>query len=552
MVGEHERKIQWAISLSLIMLYFSGLPAHAKYSGGTGEPNDPYQIATAADLIALGDSPKDYDKHFILTADIDLDPNLSGRKVFEKAVIPLQPDPNFGRTPKTITFTGVFDGSGHTISHLTIRGVNTLGLFGQLGSGAMVSNLGLEAVDVNGEFGVGGLVGVNGGVVKGSYSTGAVSGVSSVGGLVGSNGGSIAASYSKSTVTGYFSCVGGLVGENYGSITASYSTGTVTGNLRVGGLAGDNLGSITTSYSSGTVTGTGDGTSDVGGLVGHNEGIIIMSYSTGTVTAYTDAGGLVGRNNEGGNITSSFWDIETSGQAESAGGEGKTTAEMQTASTFLDAGWDFMDETANGTEDIWWILEGQDYPRLWWEYFIVVDDFESYNDLYPSNPESNQIFNTWIDGYAIPTNGSLVGCDFLPRGCLEIIHSGNQSMPFWYGNTHSASYSEATRTFSHAQDWTEEGVGVLSLWFYGDPNNAPEPMYVGIANANGPTAVVYHDNPDVVLINEWTEWRINLQEFANQGVDLTNVSSISIGFGDKNSPPTGGLGRMYFDDIRLY
>jgi hypothetical protein len=59
----------------------------AKYSGGTGEPNDPYQIATAADLIALGEDPNDYGKHFILMADIDLDPNLPGRTVFDRAVI---------------------------------------------------------------------------------------------------------------------------------------------------------------------------------------------------------------------------------------------------------------------------------------------------------------------------------------------------------------------------------------------------------------------------------------------------------------------------------
>jgi len=70
-----------------------------------------------------------------------------------------------------------------------------------------------------------------------------------------------------------------------------------------------------------------------------------------------------------------FWDIQTSGQAASAGGTGKTTAEMQTASTFLDAGWDFVDETANGMEDIWWIDEGKDYPRLWWER-VLGDDFE--------------------------------------------------------------------------------------------------------------------------------------------------------------------------------
>jgi len=68
-----------------------------------------------------------------------------------------------------------------------------------------------------------------------------------------------------------------------------------------------------------------------------------------------------------GEITNSFWDKETSGQSTSAGGTGKTTAEMQTTDTFLEAGWDFVDETENGTEDIWWILEGQDYPRLWWE-----------------------------------------------------------------------------------------------------------------------------------------------------------------------------------------
>ena len=65
--------------------------------------------------------------------------------------------------------------------------------------------------------------------------------------------------------------------------------------------------------------------------------------------------------------TASFWDIETSSQIASVVGTGLTTTKMQTTSTFLDAGWGFIDETENGTDDIWWILEGQDYPRLWWE-----------------------------------------------------------------------------------------------------------------------------------------------------------------------------------------
>ena len=63
--------------------------------------------------------------------------------------------------------------------------------------------------------------------------------------------------------------------------------------------------------------------------------------------------------------------METSGQTISDGGEGKTTAEMQTAGTFLEAGWDFMFENANGTEDIWWIFEDMSYPRLWWELIPI-------------------------------------------------------------------------------------------------------------------------------------------------------------------------------------
>jgi len=76
-------------------------------------------------------------------------------------------------------------------------------------------------------------------------------------------------------------------------------------------------------------------------------------------------GDLVGVNTHP--LIGCFWDTQTAGRTTSAGGTGKTTAEMQTAKTFQDAGWDFPGETANGTEDIWWILEGKDYPRLWWE-----------------------------------------------------------------------------------------------------------------------------------------------------------------------------------------
>ncbi len=348
----------WTILLFALSLL--SIPADAKYSGGSGTTADPYQIATAADLMALGETSTDYDKHFILTADIDLDPNLPGGKVFDQAVI--APDINEAAWFQGTSFAGVFDGHGHTIRNLKVTGGQYLGLFGHLAPTSVVSNVSLEAVEVSGTSYVGGLVGENsGGSITNSYGTGAASGIEDIGGLVGSNWGSIAVSYSSGSVNATYSG-GGLVGTNGDSIVASYSSGSVSGKDNVGGLVGSNGGSIVASCSSGSVSGT----DSVGGLVGINYNSIANSYSTGSVNGTYDVGGLVGENIRG-SIDLSFWDIETSGWTTSAGGTGKTTAEMQTAKTFLDAGWDFVGETANGTADLWWIDEGKDYPRLWWE-----------------------------------------------------------------------------------------------------------------------------------------------------------------------------------------
>jgi hypothetical protein len=178
--------------------------------------------------------------------------------------------------------------------------------------------------------------------------------------------------------------------------------------------------------------------------------------------------------------------------------------------------------------------------------FLVVDDFESYNDLDPADPESNRIFNVWLDGYDDPTNGSLVGYENPPFAEQTIVHGGNQSMPLYYDN--SVGYSEATLTLTYPRDWTENGVTTLTIWFRGDSSNSAETLYVAL---NG-SAVVNHDNPNAAEINRWTEWTIDLQAFADQGVNLTNVNTISLGVGNKNNPLAGGSGTMYFDDIRLY
>jgi len=101
---------------------------------------------------------------------------------------------------------------------------------------------------------------------------------------------------------------------------------------------------------------------------------------------------------------------------------------------------------------------------------------------------------------------------------------------------------------AYPRDWTENGVSTLSIWFRGNSDNAAETLYVAL---NG-SAVVSHDNPDAAQVTTWTQWNIDLQAFADQGVNLANVNTIALGLGNKNNPQVGGSGKMYFDDIRLY
>ena len=621
---------------------------------GAGTEDEPYLIYTAEQINRIGVFPCEWDKNFKLMADVD----LNGFTGTEFNIIGID-----WANP----FTGVFDGNGHTISNFSYISTDRdrAGLFGYVNDpNAEIRDLGLidPNVDAGTGWDVGSLVGsLRSGTITGCHvNGGSVSGNEIVGGLVGYSWyGAITNCYSITSVTGD-ERVGGLVGlasSKYigerTEITNCYSVGSVTGNFRVGGLAGVNSGTIINCYSVTSVFGN----DVVGGLVGVNSGTITNSYSVGSITGDERVGGLTGRNS--GIVSNCFWDVETSGQTTSAGGIyargiGKTTAEMQTVSTFIDAGWDFVDETSNGTDDIWWINEGQDYPRLWWQYglafspypqdgaidviqpvilnwlpggsdldhdvyfsedeevvanattespgiyrgrlpveittydpgkldldktyywridevneydpnspwkgnvwsfttanFIVVDDFESYVDIGHEGMGRYRIYHMWIDGFENPAvNGAVVG-DF-PE--LIIVHSGRQSMPLYYFNN-VVGNSEATANIHYleiGQDWTIEGVEVLSLWFYGNASNAAERMYVALANADGPTAVVYHDNPNATQVDTWTEWRIDLQRFADQGVNLANVNSITLGLGNRNNPVAGGSGMLYFDDIRLY
>jgi hypothetical protein len=175
--------------------------------------------------------------------------------------------------------------------------------------------------------------------------------------------------------------------------------------------------------------------------------------------------------------------------------------------------------------------------------FLIIDDMEAYNDLDPEDPLSNRIFNAWIDGYDDPTNGSLVGYDNPPFAEQSIVHSGNQSMPMSYDNS-TAGKSEATLSLTSNRNWTANGVNTLTIWFRGESANAAEQLYVTLNDS----ARIDNDYPDAVTTTSWTRWNIELQAFVNQGVDLTNVNSITIGL----SSVSGGAGLMYLDDIRLH
>ncbi|MHC4595479.1 MAG: discoidin domain-containing protein [Planctomycetota bacterium] len=170
---------------------------------------------------------------------------------------------------------------------------------------------------------------------------------------------------------------------------------------------------------------------------------------------------------------------------------------------------------------------------------IVVDDFESYNDLDPNDPDSKRIFNVWIDGYGVATNGAIVGHENPPFYEQTIVYSGKQSMPFFYNNTGGAVYSEAELTLSPAQNWTASGILTLAVHFHGAEGNTGQ-LYVKI---NG-TKVPYDGQASNLAQAGWQAWNIDL---ASSGASLQNVTKLAVGIDDN-----GAAGTLYFDDIGLY
>ena len=257
--------------------------------------DDYYMINDISDLKELLAFGQDGSLKFRLTADLDLAAEAN-------FYIPY--------------LAGEFEGDNHEIWNLSFNCdfVSQVGLFGYVASGGKVSQVGVENVNIAGDWFVGGLVGENahGSAVSNCYSTGSVTGGGwSAGGLVARNTGTIGNSYSKVNVNGANN-VGGLVGENAGTVSNSHCSGSVGGHSLVGGLVGENVGTV----------------------------------------------------------SNSLWDTETSGQATSAGGIGKTTAEMKNIATFSGVGWNIIavaNPDARNPSYIWNIVDDETYPFLSWQ-----------------------------------------------------------------------------------------------------------------------------------------------------------------------------------------
>jgi hypothetical protein len=179
------------------------------------------------------------------------------------------------------------------------------------------------------------------------------------------------------------------------------------------------------------------------------------------------------------------------------------------------------------------LYEGDIWSFTTQEY-LVVEDFESYDD------DENRIYDTWEDGLTTEASGSQVGYDESPFAEQTIVHGGKQSMPLAYDNT-SFAFSEATRTFATAWDWTASGVKSLTLYFRGAAENTGTAnLYVKIGSAK----VAYSGEADDIAKGVWVAWNIDLSKVSG---NLNKVAGLTVGV-----EGSGAQGIVYIDDIGLY
>ncbi len=351
------------------LTWFGGFHYPALEASGSGTPESPYQINNLANLLWLINDSSVWSADFLLTSDIDAG-SLTAKTGGATSI-----------GSNTNRFTGTFDGDGHTISgyYNNHAATDYTGFFGYAYT-AQIGNLILEDVDVRGATFVGGLVGtLSHASVFGCSVSGDVDGTTNVSGLIGQLWGNSTITECVSTVdVDGETRVGGIVGyQQGGSVKRCFSSGDVEGSNSVGGLIGSSSPSspytctIQNCYSNCYIDGGG---SLYGGFAGYlGSATLTHCYSKGRVDGSGTSGGFAAVAS-GTSATGCFWDVNTSNKSNSAAGTGLTTEQMKTLSIYLDAGWDFVGETANGANDFW-NMDGVNnigYPYLAWQPYDPV------------------------------------------------------------------------------------------------------------------------------------------------------------------------------------
>jgi hypothetical protein len=328
-----ENSMRYLSVVIIILVYSVSLIAIAVQPEGAGTETDPYLIANLDNLQWISENQTSWGSWCLQTADIDASVTSTW---------------NDGNGWSTIgqydnSFSGEYNGQGHVITGLYCHRIGISGMFGYVNEG-VVRDLYLVDANITGTTFTGAIVGyLSEGCVYNCSAAGSVSGDGNIGGLVGSSTvSSISRCYSTCQVNSTETNAGGLVGINMSGLICDCFTirGSVNGTYATGGLVGTNM----TNTSS---------------------GVVRDCYAAEPVSGGFQTGGLVGRSLEG-IVTDSFWDTETSEQGASAGGVGCTALQMHDNNLFLDAGWDFVDESGNGTENTWTIFPGinNSYPYL--------------------------------------------------------------------------------------------------------------------------------------------------------------------------------------------
>jgi len=255
------------------------------FAGGDGSVDDPYQISTVDELQNMS---ANLSAHYELIGDIDASSTSTWNA--ERGFIPVG--------DQWVSFTGSFDGNGHTISGLTVNhSASDLGLFGHI-EGASVHDLSMTDVFINGSSDNGAICGVSiSGTIYNCTVEGEIKGMDRTGGVAGWASGTITDCHVSGVVSGY-TVTGGLVGRSEANITRCSNNGSVTALfMYAGGLVGDLWsGTVSDSWTDTAFEVEWPSASFIGGFAGINRaGTLFSCHSKGTIDATSGVlGGFVG------------------------------------------------------------------------------------------------------------------------------------------------------------------------------------------------------------------------------------------------------------------